>query len=71
MYPTYQEKELAGAVIRQAIMDLNSPYSNERWAARRFFESQDLDFWAGFLEIDPDLIRERAEKLTKRSESYV
>ena len=55
-------KSLSIAIIKQAFSDLNS-YAAERRRALKFINSQDFEFWTGFLDdIDLEKFREVAKQ---------
>lgn len=49
---------LAGAVIRQAIKDLNGTYND----AYKFLNGEGLETWCDLLNLDPCYIRRQIEK---------
>lgn len=51
------EQALAGAVIRQAVLDARSRRRTEREAAAAFLASAALDFWAHVAGLPPETVR--------------
>ncbi len=53
-------QRLSVAVIRQAFLDLSSRNDQLRIPAKKFINSQDFEFWTAILNLDPDMLREKA-----------
>lgn len=54
-------KELATAVITQSFKDLKR--RSARTSAMEFINSRDLEFWTSILNINPDMLREKAKTI--------
>ena len=59
-------KQLAVAVIQQAFWDLER--RSLRVPAMEFINSRDLEFWTSILNINADMLREKAKFIYKSKE---
>lgn len=59
-------QKLSVAVIRQAFLDLSSRNNQLRISAKKFINSQDFEFWTAILNLDPDMLREKAIIIEKK-----
>jgi hypothetical protein len=62
-------KQLAVAVIRQAFWDLER--HSLRASAMEFINSRDFEFWTSILNINADMLREKARTIPPKQRKKI
>lgn len=61
------ENILAAAVIQKAFSDLK--IAGERENAMRFIRSENLEFWASFINLNPEIFCDAAKNIYRREKA--